>query len=223
MTTYWYRTIRKLGRSACAPRHTDRSEPQMPNPCRGAFFVSPGTADTQASDLLSFLKDAMVIDLSAHHDLKSQGFSTSRLHALAIWGPAAARDALTRLLKAREGLGAIWAASGSGSDSPCKYRAAPPTLLSFLRNVMGFDLSAPRAAKCPEVRFVVLERHRAQMATRHDPGAPGPTLEARRGGGGRHRRDDAAGGFSPEVRDAQARRGAIALMLFRMFWFVIIS
>ncbi|KAJ7686399.1 ankyrin repeat-containing domain protein [Mycena rosella] len=52
MTTYWYRTIRKLGRSACAPRHTDRSEPQMPNPCRGACVIL--TKPWQITSLLMY-------------------------------------------------------------------------------------------------------------------------------------------------------------------------
>ncbi|KAJ7616519.1 hypothetical protein FB45DRAFT_934402 [Roridomyces roridus] len=122
--------------------------------------------------LAVFLQDVRGVDLSAHHGLlNAQGFTVPRFQTMAAWPKTLVEEALSRALMGRELVAGGWTPLGAldvvtlevgirkikltpaGSNPPPLTSALPPptgnsnnndviTLASFLRNVMGFDLSA---------------------------------------------------------------------------------
>ncbi|KAJ7108303.1 hypothetical protein C8R44DRAFT_744244 [Mycena epipterygia] len=123
------------------------SNPQASLPTLSSFLkhVKPGTLAVQSD-----------FDLSKHHALlEAQGFSMSRLAIVATWGRDAIAEAVSRLLMGseggRRGLSARHAIllelavpklKPQGFGPPASHANSTATLASFLKNVMGLDLSA---------------------------------------------------------------------------------
>ncbi|KAJ7108266.1 hypothetical protein C8R44DRAFT_298691 [Mycena epipterygia] len=123
------------------------SNPQASLPTLSSFLkhVKPGTLAVQSD-----------FDLSKHHALlEAQGFSMSRLAIVATWGRDAIAEAISRLLMGseggRQGLSARHAIllelaipklKPQGSGPPLSNANGTALLASFLKNVMGLDLSS---------------------------------------------------------------------------------
>ncbi|KAJ7097362.1 hypothetical protein C8R44DRAFT_812149 [Mycena epipterygia] len=138
-----------LPRRAHLPARLFNTQADVPTLSSFLKHVKPGTLAVQSD-----------FDLSKHHTLlEAQGFSISRLAIVATWGRDAIAEAVSRLLMGseggRQGLSARHAISlelaipklktqGSGSLTRNVNANANSTitLASFLKDVMGLDLSA---------------------------------------------------------------------------------
>ncbi|KAJ6524079.1 hypothetical protein DFH09DRAFT_1189839 [Mycena vulgaris] len=137
-----------------------------PLPRRSLFSPLANSTPT----LAVFLKNLMGSDFSAHHDLlEAQGFTLPRLHIVAGWDREAIGETVSRLLMGsvagHKGLSAFEVVSlelairklkskiPGPAPLPSRSVLLPPsvnpnnstaTIAAFLKNVMGFDLSAHR-------------------------------------------------------------------------------
>ncbi|KAJ7464216.1 hypothetical protein B0H11DRAFT_2051693 [Mycena galericulata] len=148
------------GASGVSPQrqpHSQSTPVQTPH----RSLPPPPNTQGSATTLSTFLKNVKAIDLSAHEALlEAQGFSMARLHIIATWRRDDIEEVLRRLLMGseaaatgRKGLAALELISLEiairklkGSNTPPARSSHPPPLAtplaSYLKQVMGFDLSA---------------------------------------------------------------------------------
>ncbi|KAJ7443214.1 hypothetical protein B0H11DRAFT_2093071 [Mycena galericulata] len=152
------------GASGVSPQrqpHSQSAPVQTPLPLPQRSLPPPPNTQGSAATLSAFLENVKAIDLSGHRALlEAQGFSVARLHIIAAWQRDDIEEALRRLLMGseavatgRKGLTALELISLEiairklkGSNTPQARSSHPPPsvtqLASYLKQVMGFDLSA---------------------------------------------------------------------------------